>query len=70
MGNIAGNVLQIMGPRAADNDGIVQRKGTGNESSSRVKAPSASLGTQLAILHYTSIPEAVTASGGSGHCNR
>jgi hypothetical protein len=63
MRNLAGNVLQVMSPRAADNDGVIQRKGTGNESSSRITAPSASLRTQLAILYYTSIPEAGRVTG-------
>ncbi len=31
VGNLAGDVLQVMGPRAADDDGVVQREVTGRE---------------------------------------
>jgi hypothetical protein len=52
MGNIAGDVLQVMCPRAADDDGIVQREGTVWNSSSSVSVPLASFRTQPTILHY------------------
>jgi hypothetical protein len=29
MGNVAGNILQIMSPRTADDDGVVQWESTG-----------------------------------------
>ena len=31
VGNLAGDVLQVVGPRAADDDGVIQREVTGRE---------------------------------------
>jgi len=55
MGNVAGNVLQIVRPRPADHDCIVccsQREDTGIKLSSRTRDPSESFRAQPAILYY------------------
>ena len=55
MGNLAGDVLQVVGPRAADDDsvvGCVQREDTGMKLSGGDPGPSARSRAQPAILHY------------------
>jgi hypothetical protein len=52
VGNLAGDVLQVVSPRAADDDGVIQRESTGKKSSSRAPVPLGRLRTQPAILHY------------------
>ena len=51
-GNLAGDVLQVVSPRTADNDGVVQWEGTIKNSSGRVFVSSARLRAQPAILYY------------------
>jgi hypothetical protein len=31
VGDLAGDVLQVVRPRSADNDGVIQREGTGGK---------------------------------------
>jgi hypothetical protein len=52
MGNLAGDVLQVVSPRAADDDGVIQREGTAKKLSGRIPVRSARLRAQPAILHY------------------
>jgi hypothetical protein len=52
VGNLAGDVLQVVGPRAADDDRVIQRGNTGKKLSSRIPVVSARLRVQMAILHY------------------
>jgi hypothetical protein len=52
MGNIAGDVLQVMSPRAADDDGVIQWESTGKKLSIRIPVPSGGLRARLAILYY------------------
>jgi hypothetical protein len=39
MGNLAGDVLQVVSPRAADDDGVIQRESTGKKTRIRPAAP-------------------------------
>ena len=52
MRDLAGNVLQVVRPRTADNDCVIQREGTGKKCSGRAPVASETLRTQPAILHY------------------
>jgi hypothetical protein len=52
MGNLAGDVFQVMCPRTADDDGVIQWEGTAKKLSSRGPVPSASLRMRLSILYY------------------
>jgi hypothetical protein len=39
VGDLAGDVLQVMGPRTADDDGVIQREVTGREVANRALEP-------------------------------
>ena len=52
MGNLAGDILQIVSPRTADDDGVIQREAPKENSASRNTILSARLRVQTAILYY------------------
>jgi hypothetical protein len=52
MGNLAGDILQIVSPRTADDDGVIQKESTAKTLSSRSTVPSKWLRAQRAILYY------------------
>jgi hypothetical protein len=54
---LAGEIFQVVCPRAADDDGIIQREGTGVNLSGDVTVSSARLRAQPATLHYTWCPK-------------
>jgi hypothetical protein len=41
VGNLAGDVLQVVSPRTADGDDIAQRASTGEKEFGRISVPSA-----------------------------
>jgi hypothetical protein len=68
VGNLAGDVLQVVCPRSADDDGVIQWEGTGKKLVGNVPRVSARLRTQPAIVHYK--PQAKSARCTQPQANR
>ncbi len=58
VGNLTGEVLQVVGPRAADDDGVVQREGTGQYSADGNPERTARFRAQATILYYRALRKA------------
>jgi hypothetical protein len=56
VGNLAGNVFQVVRPRTADDNSIIQREGTGKKTFRSTKAPTDGTTAKRITPHYRTLP--------------